>query len=81
LASHREALEVLEHWGDRLEPCKLARRRAEYHTLIGIERICLKGQFLAGLREIIFQGSIPFLLRGAATTLFRRLIKRQRPYS
>ena len=79
LASHREALEVLEHWGDRLAPPELAARRRVYHTLIGIET-ARAGRRAAGLREIAFQGSIPFLVRGALAHFLRRA-RGLRPYS
>lgn len=79
LASHREALEVLEHWGDRLAPAELAARRRVYHTLIGIEN-ARAGRRAEGLREIALQGSIPFLVRGALSSLLRRA-RGLRPFS
>lgn len=79
LASHREALEVLEHWGDRLAPAALAARRRVYHTLIGLEHV-RAGRTTAGLREVLAEGSILFLLRGTLATLLRRA-RGERPYS
>jgi glycosyltransferase involved in cell wall biosynthesis len=80
LASHREALEVLEAWGSHLPAEELAARRRVYHTLIGIERV-RAGTLREGLREILVQGSAAFLVRGAASHALRRLVRRQRPYS
>lgn len=79
LASHREALQVLEHWGDRLPPAALAARRRVYHTLIGLEHV-RAGRAVEGLREVLRKGSIPFLARGAIATLLRRA-RGERPYS
>lgn len=79
LASHREALEVLEHFGARLDPRDLAARRRVYHTLIGIETI-RAGGLARGVRDIVARGSLPFLVRGAASTLARRL-SGSRPFS
>ena len=79
LASHREALQVLEEWGSHLEPGELAARRRVYHTLIGIE-LARSGRFATGLREIFALGSVSFLLRGTAATLFRH-VRGRRPYS
>jgi glycosyltransferase involved in cell wall biosynthesis len=79
LASHIEALEVLEHWGDHLPPAMLARRRRVYHTLIGLEHI-RAGRTAEGMRRVVTQGSIPFLLRGAFSTVLRRA-RGERPYS
>ena len=79
LASHREALEVLERWSDRLSPSELAARRAAYHTLIGIETV-RAGRGAEGLREIATQGSVAFLVRGAFSHFLRRA-RGMRPYS
>lgn len=79
LASHTEALEVLEHFGHRLAPADLAARRRVYHTLIGIERI-RAGCVAQGLRDILARGSLPFLVRGTVGTLARR-VAGSRPYS
>lgn len=79
LASHREALEVLEHWTGRVAPAELAARRRVYHTLIGIELV-RAGRRLEGLREIAARGSVAFLTRGAMSTFMRRA-RGKRPYS
>jgi len=71
LASHREALEVVEHWAHRLDPESLAARRRAYHTLIGVELV-RTGRHADGLREIVRRGSLAYLARGAVATLWRR---------
>jgi len=71
LASHVEALEVLEQWAARLDPPRLAARRRVYHTLIGVEK-ARAGRRAEGLREIVTRGSIPYLLRGALSLALRR---------
>lgn len=81
IASHREALEVMEAWGTVLSPAEFEARRRIYETLIGIEMFRLPGQRAAGLRRILGSGSLAFLLRGAASTAWRRLVRAQRPYS
>jgi glycosyltransferase involved in cell wall biosynthesis len=81
LKSHQEALAIVQLWQESIEPKKYNKRCAEYHTLIGIERIRLKGMRVRGFREIIEKGSLLFLMRGAITTLYRYWFKRQRPYS
>lgn len=81
LASHVEALQVLEEWGASLAPGELAARRRVYNTLIGIERMRRAGERAAGLAQVVTRGSLPFLVRGAATTLLRRFARNQRPYS
>jgi glycosyltransferase involved in cell wall biosynthesis len=79
LASHREALEVLEHFGARLAPRQLAARRRIYHTLIGIET-ARAGRLLEGIGRIAARGSLPFLVRGALSHSARPP-RGQRPYS
>lgn len=80
LASHREALEVLEAWGRHLPEAELRERRRVYHTLIGIETV-RAGRVGEGLREMLMQGSLAFLARGAASHALRRIARRERPYS
>jgi len=81
LESHQEALEVVQQWSHRMVPSIYKQRCAQYYTLIGIEHLRIKGRTLLGLREIFVKGSLPFLVRGAMTTLYRFWVKRQRPYS
>lgn len=58
--SHLEALAVVEAWAAELPPALLARRRAVYHTLIGLEE-CRAGEWAAGLRRIASRGSLSWL--------------------
>jgi glycosyltransferase involved in cell wall biosynthesis len=81
LCSHREALAVLEAFGDGLGPAELNRRRRVYHTLIGIEKIRTRRQVGAGLADIVARGSLPFLAHGAARHVWRRIVRNQRPYA
>lgn len=81
LASHVEALEVLQNWGRLLDPVELRRRESVYHTLIGIEKIRSGSGMLNGLAEIIARGSPQFLLRGAISTGVRKFVRRRRPFA
>jgi hypothetical protein len=81
LASHVEALEVLEEWGAELEAGDLEARRRAYHTLIGIETMRIPGRRLEGLRRILARGSATFLARGALSHLSRRYVRGRRSYS
>jgi len=81
LASHTESLEVLERWGGTLAPGEFRARKAVYHTLIGIENIRSQGKIATGIFEILFRGSLRFLIRGAISTYLRMHVQRQRPYS
>jgi hypothetical protein len=81
LASHCEALWVLELWASELSAHELRARRAVYHTLIGLERLRQPKALRAGVREILAQGSLAFLLRGALTHTIRRYVRRQRSFS
>jgi glycosyltransferase involved in cell wall biosynthesis len=81
LASHREALQVLEEWGQHLQPAELARRRRTYHTLIGLEMLRLPGQAWAGVRRIVVEGSLVFLIRGGIAHALRRYARGRRSYS
>ena len=81
LASHSEALQVLEEWGAHLEPGELAARRRAYQTLIGLETMRLPGQAWPGLRRVLVEGSLAFLLRGAVSHGLRRHARGRRSYS
>lgn len=81
LASHTESLRILESWRSALSQADFDARCAVYHTLIGLERLRLRGTRFAGLREIAVKGSLPFLLLGSARYLLRRFVRRQRAYS
>ena len=72
---------MLESWGDSLEPHELRSRRTVYHTLIGVETIRSRGEVAAGLKEILLQGSLAFLARGAMSHFWRRYVRSRRPYS
>lgn len=80
LASHREALAVLEEWGGALEPAALAARRRVYRTLIGLESLRSGGAIAEGLAQIFLHGSPAFLVRGSLSTIARRA-RGRRPYS
>jgi glycosyltransferase involved in cell wall biosynthesis len=81
LASHRESLEILEEWARYLQPREVARRQRIYQTLIGLEMLRLPGQAWAGLRRMLVQGSLPFLVRGTFSHALRRYVRRRRSYS
>ncbi|MBI2800505.1 MAG: glycosyltransferase [Gammaproteobacteria bacterium] len=81
LTSHREALAVVERFAHLLTPDELRSRRAVYATLIGVEMARSGGKFLAGIRHILRQGSIRFLLQGLARTFVRHWVLRRQPYS
>ncbi|MEW6676502.1 MAG: glycosyltransferase [Pseudomonadota bacterium] len=79
LASHQEALWVLQRFGDRLPPRQLKARQAVYHTLIGLE-LLQAGNWRPGL-SMLGRGSPVFLLQGGLRHLYRRLVLRQRGYA
>lgn len=81
LASHREALMVLERFGHLLTAPEFKARRAVYGTLIGIEMARCPGSRLAGIAHLVTRGSPAFLIAGLLRTALRRFVRRQRPYS
>lgn len=81
LASHREALQVLNEWGSALTPQELRARTAVYHTLTGVEMLRKPGSRADGLAELLRQGSLRFLLRGTAKHVYRRFVQGLRSYS
>jgi hypothetical protein len=76
-----EALKILRKWASHIAPEQLRRREAVYHTLIGVEAIATQGRYAAGIREILTEGSVPYLLRGIVSNAYRRWVRRQRPTS
>jgi glycosyltransferase involved in cell wall biosynthesis len=72
LASHTEALAVLETMAGRADPATVARRRRVYHSLIGYEEL-RSGQVGAGLRRIFGRGAPLWLATRPVARTARKL--------
>jgi glycosyltransferase involved in cell wall biosynthesis len=81
LASHVEALEVFNTFGDDLPAADLKARRKIYATLIGLELLRITGKRVDGIKKIVLQGSYAFLIRGIGSHLYRKVVRRERPYA
>lgn len=81
LVSHEEALSVLREWGQHLHQRERLQREAIYHTLIGIELMRTRGRRIDGIARLLREGSLSFALHGSMRHLYRRHVRRKRPYA
>jgi hypothetical protein len=79
--SHIESLEILESWKSHLPPARYRRRRRVCHTLWGVEIILREKRVLAGMRKILLEGSLLFLMRGCVSFTLRNYVLGRRPVS
>lgn len=81
LISHEEGLQVLQSFQHKLSPKEYRQRARVYETLISLEEVLHEGKPWQGIQRLITCGSLTFLMRGACSSAYRRLILRRRPTS
>jgi hypothetical protein len=76
-----EVLHLIERWQHALEPSLSKKRRQVHSTVLAVQEMRMPGQWLTGLRRLLREGSVPYLMARpvawAGRALRRRLIKPQ----
>lgn len=81
LRLHQEPLSIVKHWAPRLEPRLASYRQMTYSTSLALEEMRQVQRFSIGLRRLLKDGSVAWLLSRPLVAAWRRIRRRlRRPY-
>ena len=70
---YREVLDIIESFGDQVDPKVLKMRRLIHESLIGQDEIIYEGKIAAGFKRIIQKGALLYLLYRPLLTVSRKI--------